>query len=262
MTYRNVPFAWNRVGRLVLSMVCVVVAFGAMPHRALAASTCSQFGTINFSPYRMVNDTWNVGEAGPDWWECVYYNSSTSMGFDWHFPYIGNDNVKAYPSIRYERITGASQMPIQVSANKPIKASWSFDLSGVTGRWNASYDLWFDTYANTGSDFSPTTELMVWLNAAEDLDPYLPYQGTFSIAGASWRAYYSPAGQDQDWGFIIYKRVGDVTSVSNLDLNAFIQHSRSKGWVNRSHWAWSVRGGFEIVHGDGSPNFSRYTISH
>ncbi|MFV2108316.1 GH12 family glycosyl hydrolase domain-containing protein [Micromonospora sp. LOL_015] len=101
----------------------------------------------------------------------------------------------AYPTIyqgcHWGNCTVGSGLPIKVGQLRSARSDWTIDTRGATGRWNATYDLWFHTDANAHR--SPDgAELMVWLDRAGGAEP----AGTLVARGGT-AAPGSPPGRSR-----------------------------------------------------------------
>jgi len=62
----------------------------------------------------------------------------------------------SYPSVfigsNNDRTTDGSNLPIQVSAIQSVQTTWSWSDAGVSGEYNAAYDVWFGTSSGGEND--------------------------------------------------------------------------------------------------------------
>ncbi len=160
----------------------------------------------------------------------------------------------SYPSSfigsNHDRATTGSNLPKQVSALSTVKTGWSNNAnSGISGLYNAAYDVWFSTGAG-GDPGSPSGGfLMVWYWKPSGAQPIGSVQGApVTIPGVSgqWEVW---VGQNGGKPCISYVRTQPIESL-DFDLNAFIKHSTSQpGGINASWYLTNVFAGFEIWSG-------------
>jgi hypothetical protein len=160
----------------------------------------------------------------------------------------------SYPSTfigsNYSRATTGSNLPKQVSALKSVKTGWSNNAtSGISGTYNAAYDVWFSTNAG-GDAMAPSGGyLMVWYgkpNGAQPIGSADPTPVTIPGVSGSWEVWL---GQNGGRPCISYVRTQPTDSLE-FDLNAFIQNAVTRGGSIQSSWYLSnVFAGFEIWSG-------------
>jgi cellulose 1,4-beta-cellobiosidase len=155
--------------------------------------------------------------------------------------FIGSNNNRA---------TTGSNLPKQVSALTTVKTGWTNNAgAGISGTYNAAYDVWFSTGAG-GDPAAPSGGyLMVWYYKPSDAQPIgMRMQAGVSISGAagSWDVWL---GQNGGKPCISYVRTQSTTSLE-YDLNAFIKDATARPGAIQSSWYLSnVFAGFEIWNG-------------
>jgi hypothetical protein len=235
-------------------MATLVVAL--QPARA-ATTTCAQFGTvsINGNQYIYQQNEWNSSLG-----QCASVDASTGA---WSltqasFNLPTNGAPATYPSVfrgcHWGNCTTGSGLPIQVSALGTATSSWS-TTQVASGAYNVSYDLW--TNSTPSASGQPNgSEIMIWLASRGGVQPAGQIVGTATIGGATWNVWTT---RMSSWNYIAYQRTTGTTSVSDLDLKAFIQDSVSRGSTNSSWYLLDAEAGFEIWQGGqglGSRSFS------
>ena len=147
----------------------------------------------------------------------------------------------SYPSVfigsNNDRTTDGSNLPIQVSAIQSVETSWTWSDAGVSGEYNAAYDVWFSTSPSGEND---AIMLMVWLYDPPAANPAGSQSGTATIGGVNYTIW-------QSGSVISYTR--DKTNSMTFDLNTFIQDAVSRGAVQTSWYLTNVFAGFEIWSG-------------
>ncbi|QYR22870.1 glycoside hydrolase [Paenibacillus sp. sptzw28] len=250
---------------LVVMAIALSMLFGSI---AYAASTSTPFAKLYWgnNKYYIFNNTWGSNKAGAGWWESIYYNSSTNMGWSWDWKTLNPNDVKAYPSIVSgwhwtDGYTAGSGFPARIWDNKSINASVNYSIS-ANGTYNAAYDIWVHNTNNALNNTRPTDEIMVWLNNT-NAGPLGSYMETVSIAGASWRVYKGWLADSSTTGWNVFSFVRTSnTSSSSLNFRDFINYLvYTKNWMSNSKFISSVEFGSEIFTGSGNFNITNYSVN-
>ncbi|MBY9077117.1 glycoside hydrolase [Paenibacillus sp. HN-1] len=262
MLAKGTWFSRKKLGLLVL-IGCLVFASATY-----AASSSTPYATISWGngKYYISNNTWGSANAGSGWWESIYYNSDTDLGWTWDWKDTDPYSVKGYPSIVSgwhwtQGYTTNSGFPTRIWDNKNINTSVSYSLS-ATGTYNAAYDIWVhDTDAATYNT-RPTDEIMIWLNNT-NAGPIGSYVETVTIGGASWNLYkgWLSDSSTTGWNVFSYVRTSN-TSSATLNIRDFTNHLvYTKYWMSNSKFISSVEFGSEIFIGSGNLNISNYSVN-
>jgi Glycosyl hydrolase family 12 len=157
---------------------------------------------------------------------------------------------QAYPftgvGCAYRLCTPGTDLPKQVR-RVPRWANTSFAWHGpAPGRWNASYDIWFDHHDQTSAQ-NNGAELMIWLR------PNPGYRGGV-IVHVGRRRYWFMHWRACDrggpcWNYTQFRFTRVVHSVWRLRLKPFIHFLERRHLVSRSWWLTSVHAGYELVEG-------------
>jgi hypothetical protein len=140
-----------------------------------------------------------------------------------------------------------------VSSLTTVPTAWSYTNSGVTGTYNASWDVWFST-GSGGDGGSPSGGyLMVWLYKPSGAQPIGSLRSSsVSLTGGSWDVWI---GTHYDGHPVIsYVRTSSATTAS-FDLNVFIKDAVSRDGVSglptikNSWYLTNIFAGFEIWSG-------------
>lgn len=254
--------AWDaeeiRMRRFLISAVVLasLACSSSAPARA-ATSTCAQFGTVPVAggTYVFQNNVWNSSET-----QCASVDTTsgawsiTQASFD----LATNGAPASYPSVyrgcHWGNCTAQNPLPIQVSKLGSARSTWS-TTQVAAGAYNVAYDIWTNSSAST-SGTPNGSEIMIWLNSRGGVQPAGSKIATVSIAGATWNVWTTRMG---GWNYIAYQRTAGVTSITDLDLRAFILDSVQRGSTNASWYLIGVEAGFEIWKGGqglGSTAFS------
>jgi hypothetical protein len=205
---------------------------------------CGGTSSTSAGRYAVMNNVWGATTA-----QCLAVDEE-SGAFEVASADHGNEaNVAAYPMIyagcHWGRCTPDSGMPVRVDQIRSATSDWTFVRDGVSGVWDASYDLWFHTNADV--DRSPDgAELMIWLDHVAGTDP----GGTVvardvPIAGATWDVWYARWA----WHHVAYVRTSPTSSVRDLDLHAFIRDAVGRGYLHEQWHLSGVEAGFELRRG-------------
>lgn len=253
---------WSRflVFTIVLSLVVI------LPLHASAASSSTAYDKLNFAnnKYYVFNNVWGQ-DTVQGWWQTVYHNSDTDLGWVWHWPST-TSSVKAYPSLVSgwhwtEGYTPGSGFPTRLSDNKNINTNVAYSIK-ADGTYNAAYDIWFHNTNKASWDSTPTDEVMIWLNNT-NAGPLGSYVETVTIGGSSWKVHkgWLDAGNGKGWNVFSFVRTSNVSSAS-LNVKNFTDYLvNSKKWMANTKYVSSVEFGTEVFGGDGQINFSKWNVT-
>jgi hypothetical protein len=211
--------------------------------------TCSPLETVAVGPYLVEANFWNWGACPGN--QCMVIDTATGAFSVTQYPDCGNPF--SFPNVLYgcswDICSPDHTLPKQVGALTSATSSWSFSVGGTASdQWNVAYDIWFCPDNSCGSDgFPGGTEVMIWLDY-QNVGGWLYDQGPVSLAGYSWEVWQatqtSSAG---NWTYLAYLIQGPmVTSVTDLDLMAFIADARARGYVQDSWYLYAVQVGIEL----------------
>ncbi|MBN2677283.1 MAG: hypothetical protein JXR32_04360 [Anaerolineaceae bacterium] len=227
-------------------------------------TTCSPLETVAVGPYLIEANFWNwVACPGI---QCMAIDRGTGAFTVTQYPDCGNPF--SFPNVLYgcswDICSPDSTLPKQVGALTSATSSWSFSVGGTASdQWNVAYDIWFCPDDSCGSNgFPGGTELMIWLDY-QNVNGWLYNQGPVSLAGLNWELWTatqtSAAG---DWTYLAYLIQGTIiTSVSNLDLMAFISDARARGHIQDSWYLYAVQAGIELRIGGIPYNHYDFSVS-
>jgi cellulose 1,4-beta-cellobiosidase len=171
-------------------------------------------------------------------------------------PNACGDTVASYPNVLYGCSFGncspASMLPMPVSALSTVTSSWDFTVgASAHDDYDVAYDIWFCPDNHCGANgFPGGLEVMIWLdyNIAHGWKTHL---GSVTVSGYNWDVWEAPlGGANHSWTYLIYLiRPPMVTSVTNLDLNAFFQDAAARGYVQDSWYLYAIQAGDELRTG-------------
>lgn len=228
-----------------------------------ASTTVSTFGgTVNVGSNQYANNnTWGYSING---WgggvQSVTADPANTSSTYWRtdFNWWNNSNVqwdqyhiKAFPSCvlgwQWGFLRPNTGLPIQLSANRNVNVTWSFDSSHVPNwaKWDAVYDMWLDPSSSPSGQ--PSDEVMIFVNYTDGVPPSSGYIETVTLGGSSWDVYRSQ-GSWQVISFVARNR----SNYANFNIRDFLNYtSATKGWISSSKNLLSVQTGFEIWYGQG-----------
>jgi len=216
-------------------------------------ATCDQYLEVTVGSYVVETNFFNQ-PACPGT-QCMVIDSVTGAFTVTQCPDCGV-TVASYPNVLYGCSWGicspGSSLPEQVSALTSATSSWSFSVGGAAGdNWNVAYDLWFCPDDNCGANgFPGGAELMIWLDY-QNIGGWLNDQGPVNLNGRNWEVWTATQGSGGDsWDYVAYLIAPPmVTSVADLDLMAFIQDARARGYVLDTQYLYAVQAGIELRTG-------------
>jgi hypothetical protein len=138
--------------------------------------------------------------------------------------------------------TSKSGLPLQVGQIQTARSSWSVTTVPI-GVWDIAYDVWINKTPTTPQGANGA-EIMIWLNS-HDMTPYGDNYGTVTISGSTWNVTHTGFNV----AFIVYRSTQDLTSVSDLDIKAFLDDAARKGWIRKDWYLITVDAGFELWRG-------------
>ncbi|GKX39805.1 GH12 family glycosyl hydrolase domain-containing protein [Pectobacterium versatile] len=235
------------------------------PFTASAVSSSKDADKLYFenNKYYVFNNVWGKDEV-KGWQQTVFYNSPTSMGWNWHWP-SNSSSVKAYPSLVSgwhwtAGYTANSGLPIKLSSNKSITSNVTYSIKS-TGTYNAAYDIWFHTTDKASWDSTPTDELMIWLNNT-NAGPAGDYIETVFLGGSSWNVFkgWINAGNGKGWNVFSFVRTSNTNNAS-LNIRHFTNYLvGTKKWMSNTKYISSVEFGTEIFGGDGQIDITKWSV--
>ena len=143
------------------------------------------------------------------------------------------------------RLAPGAALPAQVSSLNSVMTHWSHNAnSGLSGVYNAAYDVWFNWGGNGEVDGA---YLMVWHQHDSNIYPIGSQVATVNIAGRNWEVWSGgngPSGAP----YIAYVATAPMES-QTFDLMDFVDDAVGRGVVQTSMYMANVQVGFEIWSG-------------
>ncbi|MGN8068814.1 hypothetical protein [Mucilaginibacter sp. SG564] len=213
--------------------------------------------------YVLNNNIWGAGTNGAGS-QCVWYdNSSQSWGCNASHTSGTGQNIKGYPALvrgwLWFNSSGSiwaspsdTSFPVQMSHLSSFRSNWSMTVPTNGEKYNSSYDIWLDVSNNPA--YKAKKEVMIWLNYkgpaynGSDFVPVggIPIHTNISIAGSTWNIYEGNNGTNDVYTF---RRTTNTSSVSNLDIKAFLTYAQNDDFFSSSYYLLGVQAGWEIVAG-------------
>lgn len=221
--------------------------------------------------YLLNNNIWGAGSNGAGS-QCVWYNNSSQQ---WgcnagHTSGTGQD-IKGYPALVRGWIwfnssgsiwtsSSDTSFPVQMSHLSSFRSNWTMTVPSNGEKYNSSYDIWLDVSNNP--NYKAKKEVMIWLNykgPAYNGSDFTPVgnkvHSNISVAGSTWDIWKGNNGTNDVYTF---RRTTNTSSVSNLDIKAFLTYAQNDTFFSSSYYLLGVQAGWEIVAG-GAFTTSSYT---
>jgi len=235
---------------LLLAGGLLAVSLPAAISGAATTKLCnSQSAPVDGGAYTIGNNEWASSAS-----ECI----STDGKPEFKVAYSSIESGRSSPPGGYPAIykgchwgacTSGSGLPIRVSAIRTdrdtVTTSWRTSQPGGSNVYNVAYDIWFNQAPTTGG--APNgAELMIWLNHRGHVHPYgSKVASKVRIGGRSYNVWFGKQG----WNTVTYTMTTPATSVSKVDLRAFIVDAVRRGYISPSWYLIDVEAGFELWHG-------------
>jgi cellulose 1,4-beta-cellobiosidase len=248
----------------------------ASPDAALApvwpdevtVSSCEDFATTAVGSYVISSNYWNKATCPGT--QCMKVNTQTGAFSVTEGPPACGDDVASYPNVLYGCSYGncspATILPLPVPSVYKLTSSWDFAVGGRSSdRWNVSYDIWFCPDDNCGaSGFPRGMELMIWLDY-KNARGWKDHLGTVKLSGYTWDVWVADmaaGGALESWTYMNYIVKGPtVTSVTDLDLKAFVKDAMDRGYVKSQWYLYAVQAGMEVRSGGMPFNSNRFSLA-
>lgn len=182
-------------------------------------------------------------------------------------PDPGTGAPGAYPDLTY--VPAGGDLPAPVASLGDALTSWSTNLSGASGKYDVSFDIW---YAGSGAGCTvpggtPAHEMMIWINEGGGALPYpapVPSSPAVTLDNQTYQVTFT--GDSPGHNVINYFLTTPVTSVSGLDLRLFTADAAGRGndqfgqpYLPANGYLCSVSAGFEIFSGNGGERSTSFS---
>ncbi|XXT23439.1 hypothetical protein WME94_18040 [Sorangium sp. So ce429] len=200
--------------------------------------------------YRVMANFYNAGSGTG----CITWNQSTN----WNWFTVSTSTVSAstrgapagYPAVyqgcHYGTCSGGGY-PRVVSGITSMRSNWYITGQPGGGAWDASYDIWFNTYYNPSQGYPNGLELMIWQDYRGSITP----AGSRVYSGINWngRTYDKWVGSVNGTKVVSYVRTSGEVNQTNFDLMPFIRDCMQWDGLQSAWFLQSVQAGFEIWTG-------------
>ena len=215
-------------------------------------NTCETSRDITVGSYVVETNFWNQGACPGT--QCMAINSATGAFTVTQFPNCGN-TVASYPNLLYGCAWGTcspgSVLPMVVSNLGSVTSTWQFNVGGAkTDQYDVAYDIWFCPDDTCTAGFAGGTELMIWLDY-QNLSGWQTRVASVSLAGYNWDLWVAKqGGAGMGWTYLAYLIHPPMqTSVTDLDLMAFVKDALARGYIQSSWYLYAVQAGDELRTG-------------
>ena len=150
--------------------------------------------------------------------------------------------------------------PIQTSSITPgeVTTSATCHTAGVTGDWDNSYDIWFNSAQGAGQTNNSAgnhLEMMIWLNHTAGADPIgTVVANNVTIGGNTYNVWY---GGDNTVSYVL----SQPSTTISTDLYPMIRDAESRGYMQSSWYLLDVEFGFEIWNGGAGLGCSSFAVN-
>jgi hypothetical protein len=172
----------------------------------------------------------------------------------------------AYPSLyfgcHWGNCTASSGLPLSVATiESPGTVTTSIVCTNdISGRWDNSYDIWFNAAATTNDNGADGLEMMVWLADSGGTRPAGSEVATNApIAGHSFNVYYGSGGTSSP--LLSYQLATQGSSFTDLDIGALAADAVSRGYLSTSHFLIDVEAGFELWSGGDGLSVNSFSVT-
>jgi hypothetical protein len=166
-----------------------------------------------------------------------------------------NYNPASFPSIFIGSNAGhpttGSGLPKQVSSLGTVQTAWTWADSGVSGIYNATYDVWFSQTAagdDPGATVPSAAYLMVWLYKPTGAQPNSNTgnsTASATIGGKNWNLWVGTSNGKPCYSYVAQTKLNSLS----FDLNLFIQDAVGRQYIQPTWGLTNVFAGFEIWNG-------------
>ncbi len=227
-------------------------------------TTNSGSQNVTVGSYIVESNYWNSGSCPGT--QCMNINPSTASFSVTQGPSCSSCNtVASYPNVLYGCngiCSPSSVLPMPVSALNNVTSSWSFAPGGNSNDcFDIAYDIWFCSDNSCSGGFNNGAELMIWVNY-QNTTGWKTHLGSVSLSGYNWDVWTATqTSGSNSWTYIAYLISSNVTSVTNLNLLAFIQDSETRNLIQNTWYLYAVQAGNEIRSGGLPFNNNSFSVS-
>jgi hypothetical protein len=231
-------------------------------------TSCEDFASFAVGSYIMQSNYWNKATCPGT--QCMKVNTATGAFSVIRGAEPCGDEVSSYPNVLYGCSYGncspATMLPLPVTEVRSLTSSWDWAIGGpASDHYNVAYDIWFCPDNNCGaSGFPKGLELMIWLDY-KNVHGWRTNLGTKKLSGHTWDVWtadMAAGGATQSWTYLTYMiKSPQVSSVTDLDLGAFIQDGIARGYIKPSWYMYAVQAGVELRVGGIPYNHNSFSVT-
>lgn len=227
----------------------VVVNEGMGPSTLTGAgSSCDNYHSATVGAdgqnYVLINNVWNPSGGQ----QCIEYNG-TGFTIVSQTGNSGSTDPVSFPAVilgrKAEHFASGGGLPAQVSSIQSIETGFKIQAAGVSGTFNAAYDVWIDADANYNGN-SPDYFLMLWPWTQGNVQPAGSITANVTIEGVKWDVW--TGGQGEGGGQYIAYQSANIESL-HVDLKPFLDDAVANRGLPASSHVLNVQAGFEIWNG-------------
>jgi hypothetical protein len=195
-------------------------------------------------------------QYGSDAGQTLTYGPGTKFDVTVQNGSVGTTGAPAsFPSIfigsNSRHFTTGNGLPKQVSSLGTVQTAWTWADSGVSGIYNATYDVWFSQTAagdDPGATIPSAAYLMVWLYKPTGAQPNSNTGNSTTsatIAGKDWNLWVGTSNNKPCYSYVALQKLNSFS----FDLNLFIKDAVSRNYLQNTWGLTNVFAGFEIWSG-------------
>ncbi len=228
---------------------------------------CEETAPSQSGQYMAENNSWGKGDL-QGWSQCiaVLHDGGKPAQARWIWDWLeSGDNVKAYPEIVFGHKPGYPKsttdlLPRRISSIG--QAQLSYDLDTVRyGAGNLSVDMWLTSSDKPAQFAAPpiTHEIMIWLEHFGPMYAGGKLQEHAVIDGVPYRVYLGD-NFGQGWRYVAFLPSIPLRKQARMNLVAYFDYLKSKGWVSGDEYLSAVNIGNEIISGKGETRVRALSI--
>lgn len=228
---------------------------------------CNESAVTALGLYMAENNAWGKGDL-QGWSQCmgVGYNSAGGFAARWTWDWPeGKGNVKAYPEIVFGHKPGYPQSSNTVLPRKLSqiqRAQLSYEVSTVRyGAGNMAVDMWLSSTDRPDTFTVPpiSHEIMVWLDHFGPMYAGGQQVDQVTLDGVPYRVYLGDKF-GLGWRYVAFLPNIPLRPAARMDLKAFFQYLKGKGWIQGDEHLAAINFGNEIISGKGETRLNLLNV--
>ncbi|MEV6719168.1 hypothetical protein AB0M48_44830 [Lentzea sp. NPDC051208] len=244
-------------GALIAAIVGLVLS-NVGPAAGSTLSLCSRDGVApaGGTDYFAQNNVWNAETP-----QCITVGDQSLRIESAEHDVSPDGAPAATPSLvrgcHWQECTDVGGLPVQVSAMPRVTSDWVSSQVDA-GVFNAAYVVWFHT-GPVAEGTPDGAEMVIWLRGVGGVRPGgVLLAREVPISDARWNVWLA---RDQGRVRITYERVGEATTVKDLDISAFTGDSVGRGVVSPDWYLIAVEAGFNLWRGGAGNAIENFSVS-